>query len=182
MRKTESETALQIRKCTHADIEAAGAFYDKAVLWLDAHVNYPRWMYRVYPSESSVREMTAVGSQYIALQNGRIVGAFVLNTDPQGNYHKGCWKKDLPEGSYMVIHALAADPELQGQGIASRIIRFCIEKARSSGHLALRVDTVHDNYPAKRLYEKNGFSYAGDADLERDVEGLPACSLYEFNW
>ncbi len=173
---------VQIRECTQADIKAAGAFYDKVVLWLDSHVNYPRWMYRVYPSENSVREMTAAGSQYIALQNGQIVGAFVLNTDPQGNYRKGRWKKDLPEGSYMVIHALAAEPELHGQGIASKIIQFCIEKAKSSGYRALRVDTVFDNYPARHLYEKNGFSHAGDADLERDVTGLPACSMYEFNW
>ena len=180
---TEQYSAgMQIRVCTGADRKAAGAFYDKVVLWLDRHVNYPRWKYRVYPSENSVREMTAAGSQYIALQNGRIVGAFVLNTDPQGNYRKGKWKKDLPEGSYMVLHALATDPELQGQGIGTQMIRFCIEKARSSGYKALRVDTVFDNDPAKRLYEKNGFSYAGDADLERDVADLPACSMYEFNW
>lgn len=174
-------TIVQIRECTQADIKAAGAFYDKVVLWLDSHVNFPRWEYRVYPSESFVRKMTAAGSQYIALRDGRIVGAFVLNTDPQGNYRKGRWEKDLPEGSYMVIHALAADPELQGQGIASQIIRFCIKKAKSSGYKALRTDTVFDNYPARRLYEKNGFSYAGDADLERDVAGLPACSMYELS-
>lgn len=129
-----------------------------------------------------MREMTASGFQYIAFQNGRIVGAFVLNTDPQGNYRKGSWKKVLPEGSYMVLHALAADPERRGQGIGTQILRFCIDKARSSGFKALRVDTVYNNRPARNLYEKNGFSYAGDADLERDVAGLPACSMYEFNW
>ena len=152
-------------------------------MWLDEHqLNYPKWMYGVYPSERSVREMVKTEDQYICLEGSAIVGAFVLNADPQGNYQKGRWKRDLPDGSYMVLHALAIEPGLRRQGAGSEILRFCAAKAKAEGYLALRVDTVPGNYPARNFYEKNGFTYAGDEELERGIEGLPVFSLFEMNW
>lgn len=50
---------FEIKKCLEADIARTGQFYGRMILWLDAHVNYPRWIYGVYPSESSVRKMKA---------------------------------------------------------------------------------------------------------------------------
>ena len=38
-----------------------------------------------------------------------------------------------------------------------------------------------DNEPARKLFEKNGFTYAGDADLELDPGDIPVFSLYEYN-
>ena len=171
-----------IRKCLESEIAETGAFYDFVVKWLDEHVNYPRWIYKVYPSEASVRQMTENGSQYICTEDGRIIAAFVLNDVPEGNYRNGKWSRDLPYGSFMILHTLALDPELWGKGIGSEIVRFCIDRAKSGGYKALRIDVVPDNYPAIRLYEKNGFTYAGDADLELGKAHIPYFSLYELNW
>ena len=171
-----------IRKCGEADIAAAGAFYDGVVSWLDRHVNYPKWICRVYPSVESARKMTKAGCQYICLDGGEIIGAFVLNTDPQGAYEKGRWKKNLEPGSYMVLHALAISPERQGHGLGTEVIRCCVDQAKANGYQALRVDIVPDNEPARKLYEKNGFTYAGDEDLERGIADIPVFSLYELNW
>lgn len=173
---------MQIRKCLETDIVQTGRFYDNVVEWLDAHVNFPRWIYRVYPSEDSVREMTKDGSQFICIQDEKIIGAFALNNKPQGRYQKVCWQQELSEGSYMVLHALAIDPEMHRQGTASEIIRFCVEQAASQGYRSIRLDVVPDNYPAKALFEKNGFTYAGDADLELNIGNIPVFSLYELNW
>ena len=85
-------------------------------------------------------------------------------------------------GAYMVLHTLAIEPNLQGQGLGSEIIRFCQEKAKGKGYLALRLDIVPENQPARIFYEKNGFSYAGNADLGRRIEGIPMFSLFELNW
>ena len=46
----------------------------------------------------------------------------------------------------------------------------------------LASDIVPTNAPARRLFEKNGFTYAGDADLELHIEDIPMFSLYELNW
>ena len=173
---------MQIRKCQEADVAATGAFYDAVVFWLNHHINYPKWMYKIYPSESWVKQMTEAGEQYICVDGKKIVGAFVLNADPQGNYRKGNWSLDLPDGAYMVLHALAIDPELQGRGLGAEVVRFCTEKAKAEGYKALRLDIVPGNIPAKKLYEKTGFRYVEDVDLDRNIAHIPMFSLYELNW
>ncbi len=172
---------MEIRKCLGADIAETGRLYDRTVEWLDSHINYPKWEYKVYPSENSARNQARDSGQYICLDGGKIVGAFVLNADPEGSYWKGKWAKELPEGSYLVIHALAVDPERQREGIASEIVRYCIDRARTGGYQAVRLDIVPDNHPARALYEKHGFRYVGDADLDRGIDGIPFFSLFELN-
>ena len=172
---------MQIRKCREADVAATGAFYDDVVLWLDHHINYPKWMYKIYPSESWVKRMTEAGEQYICVDGKKIVGAFVLNADPQGNYRKGNWSQELPDGAYMVLHALAISPEMQGHGLGAEVVRFCTEKAKADGYRAIRLDIVPGNIPAKKLYEKTGFRYVVDADLERGIPHIPTFSLFELN-
>lgn len=170
-----------IRKCEQKDVNAVGEFYDKVVLYLDAHINYPKWQYKQYPSVDSVQEMMNEGSQYIVEEDGVMIGAFVFNDDPQGDYTKGKWKRDLPKGSFMVIHALAVDPSCHGKGIGTQVLKYCIDEARSRGYKAIRLDIVPDNTPAAHLYEKNGFTYAGTEDLGRGIDEIPEFSLYELN-
>ena len=42
-----NEVEMQIRKSEESDIEAVGKFYDEVILWLDAHINYPKWQYKI---------------------------------------------------------------------------------------------------------------------------------------
>lgn len=95
-------------------------FYDKAVLHLCQTTNYPKWQYKVYPSEMSVREKTSVNQQFVCLDGEEIVGAFVLNNDPQGKYENAEWTTKLLRGEYMVCHTLATNPDVQGKGIGMR--------------------------------------------------------------
>ena len=172
---------MYIRKCQEKDIIPVSEFYDNIVEFLDSHINYPRWIYKVYPSQESVEAMTEEESQYVCISDEKIVGAFVLNNKPQGNYWKANWSQEIDDGSYLVLQTLAIDPSMQNQGLASQVIGFSIEKAKSEGYKAIRLDVIPDNYPAKRLFEKNGFEYVGDVDLELDIGNNPAFSLYELN-
>ncbi len=173
---------MEIRVCTEGDIVTVGAFYDGVVKHLCENVNYPKWTYKEYPSEGSVRRMTEAGCQFVCMDGEQIVGAFVLNEDPQGSYENAAWSKPLARGEYMVCHALASAPEVQGKGIGRQMIEYCIEYARCRGFRAIRLDVVPDNIPAKRLYEKCGFQYVGDADLERGIEEIPLFSMYEYRF
>ena len=173
---------MKIRKCKTEDIAATGAFYDRVVEYLDGHINYPKWKYKEYPSEQYASYMTNAGFQYICTEGEKIIGAFVLNTDPEGEYQKGRWSKDLIEGEYMVIHALAVDPERSGTGLGKELVRFCIDTAKQSGYKAIRLDIVPTNTPAQHLYESFGFRYAGEADVRPDIEDIPTFCLYELNF
>ena len=172
---------MTIEKCKQSDIITVGAFYDGVVKFLTENVNYPKWTYKVYPSEDFVREMTEAKCQYICREKGQIVAAFVLNDDPQGAYHKAEWSRQLSEGEYLVCHALAVAPHMQGRGVGKRIVRFCVDFAREQGYKAIRLDVVPTNYPAKKLYEQCGFRYLGDVDLERGYKEIPQFSMYELN-
>ena len=172
---------MSIQKCPCSDIAAVGRFYDGVVKYLSEHVNYPRWMYKRYPSEQFVREMTEAGCLFVCRIDGQIAAAFALNADPQNEYKKVNFSKSLSQGEYLVIHALAVATELQGRGIGKQIVRFCIDYARARGYKAIRLDVVPDNYPAKKLYEQCGFVYLGDVDLERGYEHIPLFSMYELN-
>lgn len=173
---------MEIRLCREEDIVAAGEFYDNVVRYLYDNINYPKWVYKEYPSEGSVRNMTMAGSQFMCIDNGQIVGAFVLNDDPQGKYDNAIWSRQLSEGDYMVCHTLATEPVLRGKGIGKKIVNYCIDYAKSHGFKAIRLDVVPDNLPARRLYEKCGFKYTGDVDLERGIDEIPLFSMYELNF
>jgi len=164
------------------DLEAVAGLYDKAVLHLVRTVNYPRWEYGVYPAAGSVQRAIAAGVQYMCVENGAVLGAFILNDDPQGDYGSGEWQRPLNPGEYLVIHTLATDPDLQGRGIGKFMVAACISCARERGFRAIRLDVVPDNLPARRLYEKMGFTFAGEKDLKRDIEEIPTFALYELNF
>lgn len=173
---------MQIKLCTEADIVTVGEFYDKAVKYLCENINYPKWTYKEYPSEGSVRVKTAAGHQFMCIENGKVIGAFVLNDDPQGQYENAKWSNSLELGEYMVCHTLATDSAMQGKGIGRQMVEYCIDYAKNHGYKAIRLDVVPDNVPARKLYEKCGFQYVGDVDLERGIEEIPLFSMYELNF
>lgn len=178
---TGMDDSIDIRVCCESDIEAAARFYDAVVAWLDSTHNYPRWVAGVYPSEASVRSMVKSSSLYLVEEGSSILGAFALNAEPQGAYQKGQWSRDLEVGTYAVIHALAIAPEAHRTGLASEVIRFCIDRASAEGKRAVRVDVVPTNTPARRLFESCRFTYVGDVDLELGIGDVPIFSLYELN-
>ena len=170
---------MEIRLCNENDIVEVGKFYDKVVLHLYETTNYPKWQYKVYPSEASVREKTLANQQFVCMDEDTIVGAFVLNDDPQGKYENAEWNVELLQGEYMVCHTLATSPATQGKGIGKQMVEFCIQYAKEKEYKGIRLDVVPDNIPARKLYEKCGFKYVGDADLERGIEEIPQFSMYE---
>jgi len=183
MAPTDREVDMEIRKCTQEEAAQVGAFYDKVVARLDADgVNYPKWTYREYPSAISARACAQAGTQYVCTEGDVVVGAFVLNDNPEANYQKGAWSRHIPDGEYMVLHALAIDPDCHGRGLGSQVVEYCIRTAKERGYKALRLDIVPDNIPARRLYEKHGFRYVGTYDLDRGIAHIPVFSLFELNW
>lgn len=169
---------MELIQSTAKDIKALSAFYSEVVNHLLQTRNYPKWT-KDYPNEESVRMAISKGWQYMCFVSGELVGAVVLNEEPQGAYEIGNWQKPLSDGEYLVIHTLAVTPNKANQGIGGRIIDLCIEYAREKGYKAIRLDVVPDNIPATQLYMKKGFSYVGTGDLKRSFKEIPVFDLYE---
>ncbi len=172
---------VKIIKCTPERLDALGLFYDKVTKHLEENINYPRWINGDYPSRKSAEDAIKSGAQYACVDGGKIIGAFVLNDDPQGAYELGEWSVKLDLGEFLVIHALATDFEQYRKGTAREMVGFCVNEAKRRGYKALRLDVVPENYPARRLYEGMGFSFAGEKNLRR-FEHIPTFAMYEMNF
>lgn len=168
-----------IELCRKEDIPQVAALYDKVTAYLELHVNYPHWRHGIYPAYDYVVDSCSHGMLYAVKQGGRVVGAFTLGEDPQGKYDNATWQIPLQMGQYVVLHALAIDPDYTRQGLAKEALSFVIHHARLLGYKAIRLDVVPGHTPGKKLYESVGFVYLGDVDLERGFEDIPVFSMYE---
>ena len=171
---------MEIIKCEMCHLDALTKLYDKVTAYLESHVNYPKWTPGVYPGRTSIERAILQGVQYGCFDGEKVVGAFILNEDPQGNYEVGKWSVDAKEGEYLVIHTLASDPESYKKGIGIFLVDYAVSQARILGKKAVRLDVVPDNIPARKLYEKKGFAFAGEKDLERGIAEIPIFALYEY--
>ena len=174
-------TTPRIIRCTPDELDAVTEFYDSATAYLEATINYPMWTHGEYPARGDVTEAIANGSQYAAMIGDRVVGAFVADCDPRGDYTCGDWSVYIPEGGYLVVHALGVDHTVARQGIAREMMRYVLDLAKREGLPAVRLDVVPTNTPARALYEGLGFRFAGIYDLKRGFENIPVFSLYEYN-
>ena len=171
---------MQFLKCDPAHQGKLTAFYHQVVRYLEENVNYPHWN-ADHPSDESIAQAIDSGLQYICLDNGEIVGAVVLSEDPEGLYDIGKWSRELKLGEFLIVHVLAVSPDHLHKGVGDFMVKECIELAKNKGYRAVRLDVVPGNTPAVRLYEKNGFTYAGSGDLQRYLVDIPVFDLYELN-
>lgn len=168
--------------CDDSHLDKLTEFYDKSTEYLDRTINYPLWTPHVYPGRNSIAKAISERVQYMCLKDGVIVGAFILNNDPQGKYSNGDWEKQLADGEYKVIHTLAVSPDMPRRGIGKRMVNYCINLAKEEGYKGIRIDVVPTNLPARKLYENCGFKFAGEKDLERGIKDIPTFVLYELNF
>lgn len=178
---------MKIRRAVFSDFEQAVRLYDSVTLHLENNINYPGWTHKVYPSANTVEKGLKEGSLFVCeseedSSDARIVGAFLLNTDPDGDYSVGDWSVELSEGEYTIIHALAVSPDFHGNGIGKSMVKFCLDYSKNNGYKGLRLDAVPGNTPARRMYEGLGFRFAGERDLKREERGIPTFALYEYRF
>lgn len=173
---------MEIIKCSMEHLDCVADLYDKVTAYLVRTINYPKWIPGKYPGRESTKRAISDNVQYACIKDGKVVGAFILNDDPQGNYSVGDWRQNLSDGEYMVIHTLASDPDTYQMGVGKCMVSYCINKARELGFKAVRLDVVPGNLPAIRLYEKFGFTFAGEKDICKNIKEIPLFDLFELNF
>ena len=171
---------MEIILCKENNLKDLTDFYNKMIIYLDKTINYPLWVYGHYPSELTIKAAINKQHQYAYIEKGKIIGAFVLNDDPRGKYENA--KIEFDRGQYLVIHSLATDYEYYGKGIATKMIKYCIDRAKNGGYKAIYADIVPTNTPSRNLFKKNGFACLGDFDLDRPITKIPLFSLYELKF
>jgi ribosomal protein S18 acetylase RimI-like enzyme len=106
-----------------------------------------------YPDDWQVSQQKAVEdvctaedtNVWVALDAGATVGFVAVKLDS--------------ESSMGEIYMVAVDPDFQGRGIGSALIKFAIDRMKDAGMSIAMVETGGDpgHAPARRTYEKLGF-------------------------
>ena len=122
---------------------------------------YGRWIYGLHPSDEMIAEYVKENAVYFWEEEGDIIAAAVVTPYQPSDYHGIAWQVELEDDEVSVVHLLAVNPHFQNRGIAKKVMREIIAKAKETGKKAVRLDAIEGNLPAHKLYESLGFQMRG---------------------
>lgn len=150
---------MEFRKTTEKDVESVMSIIKQSQNYFKEQ-GIDQWQ-NGYPNSQIIKDDIKNDYSYVLLKDNKIVGTTVLSFDGEETYnkiHNGNW---LTQNEYAVIHRIAIDNNLKGQGLAGKIIEKVQEKCNKRGVRSIKVDTHEDNKSMQKLLEKNGFKYCG---------------------
>ena len=114
-----------------------------------------------YPNLSTLENDLDQGYAYVLEDNGELLLYAAVIFDPEPAYAaiEGKW---LTDGSYLVLHRVAASPKAAGLGIGTVLFRMAEDLCRERDVPSIKVDTNFDNKPMLRILEKLGYTYCGE--------------------
>ena len=118
----------------------------------------------VYPSRRQIEEDAEAGDLYVAVSSERIAGAVSFNGQQEEAYQLVQWRGALP---VLVVHRLCVDPELQGKGIACKLMQFGHDLCAQLHYKGIRLDAYSGNPRAIALYESLGYRKVGSIMFPR---------------
>ena len=173
---------VKIRKTTNEDIDALMCIFGEARKtiaalgidqWQDGYPNNEVICGDVKREYSYCAQLVGEGGEGDPCATFALVG----DGDPcydricDGAWLADCGKSELgPDIKYLAIHRVAISVACRGSGIASQMIAFATEYARSLGKISLRIDTHEGNVVMRRSLEKCGFLHVGVIHL---ADGAP---------
>ena len=164
---------MKIRKANQAEYPQVLEFYYSIS---DSMCDSPfrtTWRRRIYPVLDDL-----TGNLFIATEDSDgIIGAVLVNDHQGTGYENGVWR--LTTDRVAVVHLLAVSPNRQHEGIARALLSCARDSVRDQADV-IRLDTLANNLPAKRLYEGFGFQVSGDIDVECEGVGVKRFTLYEY--
>lgn len=152
--------AMQIERAKPEDVDAVFALYHSLI-----DMPYSTWS-EEYPSYDLVRE-DIHGNKALVMRDdaGRIVAAIALVPQEDEPELDGAapWYPDVQRWGTPARLGVAAD--MQGRGLAKRMLTAAMEQARAKGCDAVRFLVARSNPIAQRAYAGMGFDVCGEAEL-----------------
>ncbi|MFN2609170.1 MAG: GNAT family N-acetyltransferase [Acidimicrobiales bacterium] len=76
---------------------------------------------------------------------------------------------EFDDPSHAGIRMLAVAAEARGRGVGTALVRACVERARIAGRARVWLHTMDAMAGARRIYEREGFRRAPEADWVGDL-------------
>jgi GNAT superfamily N-acetyltransferase len=113
----------------------------------------------MYPDKSIIEYDIKGGNAYGYFCDSGLAGYIALNDEYPQEYESISWKYS---GKNLIVHRLAVAPEHQRKGIGTILMKFAISYAKANMYDTLRLDAYAVNKSSNTLYNKLGFSKAGE--------------------
>ena len=134
-----------------------------------------------FPSDEMVKNAIAEKDQFIGIEDGQIVAAYIMNHDCDEAYHTVRWLTDAEDKEMVVLHALRVLPEYGGRGYSKQLVQHAIDTARERGLKSIRLDCIEGNDIPQKMYMSFGFAYVDTVKITYVDIGIPRkFLLYEF--
>ena len=150
---------LEFRKASGADLPEILTLY-KAVVENMISSGINQWSDE-YPNKDVLSEDIEKSELTVAVSDNRIVSAFVMNEFADEDYYRADWQ--YPNLRWCVVHRLCVSPECHRQGVATSVMQYVEDTAKSQGFESIHLDTFSGNPKALSLYHKLGFTDVGEA-------------------
>jgi ribosomal protein S18 acetylase RimI-like enzyme len=137
------------------------------------------WALDVYPDERDIRGHLDAGEYVVGEADGRIVCAMALTPHDDHDFAGVPWRVHAASDEVSVIHLLCVHPSARGQGLGAALTNEAIRRSRQLGKKALRLDVVHDNLVASRVYRGCGFDFVGSTEAFYEDSGHIVFDMYE---
>ncbi|MDQ0194537.1 GNAT family N-acetyltransferase [Paenibacillus wynnii] len=124
-----------------------------------------------YPNREVIKEDLEHGTLYVCEVEGAIAGIIVLDENQAEEYSAIHWVQN--QGPHLSMHRLAVHPEVQGKGIARRLIAFAEDHALRSGYTSIRLDTYAKNASALKLYNSLEYDLRGEVNFPGRIASFP---------
>ena len=150
-----------IRKAVSSDLQAIADLYEKAHDAEEAGIIHTGWQRGVYPTKDTVQAGLDRDDLFVMEEDGKIIGAGVINQLQVDVYEKGSWEYPAKDDQVMVFHTLFIDPACQHKGCGREFLKYYEDYAKEHGCPYLRFDTNEHNLRARKLYKELGYKEIG---------------------
>jgi GNAT superfamily N-acetyltransferase len=148
---------LQFDRATQAQYEQILALYEDAIASLARDGIEIYWDLDHHPSRAFLRRAIERGELFVALRDGRVVGAFVMDANQRPEYDAIAWACRATSDEVRVMHVLAVHSSARGAGVGRFLLNAAKDECRRMGIRSLRLDALTCNAPACALYRSEGF-------------------------
>lgn len=140
-------------------------FYDSMCKVLSEKDFLPEGDKGGFPPDEMIKDAIKERNQFIGIEDGRIVAAYIMNHDRDEAYHAVKWLIDANDNETVVLHALRVLPEYGGRGYSKQLVQHAIDTARERNLKSIRLDCIEGNDIPQKMYMSFGFKYVDTVEI-----------------
>lgn len=165
---------------TIIDVDELLSFYSSVIEAVNKSSVKLGWNINIYPNIDFIKSSITVGELFVIRRDFKIVAAAVVNHKMNDEYDLIEWEVKGPKDKLVTIHALATLPEYRGGSVSDSFLSDIRDYCRTNGDKAIHLDVIDTNYPAYKLYLRNGYKEVDNIKMFYEVVGTREFWMLEY--